>query len=76
MSTTFTYAAIPAEVVAAGAVFSGPVRQALAGFLAGYAGLTRESYAWICVSSPAGASSGTSGCSLRGVRMSSASPVT
>lgn len=45
MSTTFTHAAVPAEVVAAGPVFSGPERQALAGFLAGYTGLTREAYA-------------------------------
>jgi integrase/recombinase XerD len=45
MSTTSTSAAVSAEVVAAEPVFSGPEWQALAGFLAGYTGLTREAYA-------------------------------
>ena len=44
MSTTFA-PAVSAEVVAVEPVFSGPERQALAGFLAGYTGLTREAYA-------------------------------
>jgi hypothetical protein len=34
-----------AEIVAVEPVFSGPERLALAGFLAGYTGLTREAYA-------------------------------
>jgi integrase/recombinase XerD len=41
MSTTTTSAAL----VPAGPVFSEPERLALAGFLAGYSGLTREAYA-------------------------------
>lgn len=45
MSATLAHAAVPAEVVAVEPVFSGPERQALAGFLAGYTGLTREAYA-------------------------------
>jgi hypothetical protein len=35
--------------------FTAPERLALAGFLAGYRGLTREAYAQICASSPPGA---------------------
>src|SRR6266851_67378 len=41
MTTTTTSAAL----VPAGPVFSEPERHALAGFLAGYSGLTREAYA-------------------------------
>ena len=41
MTTTTTSAAL----VPAGPVFSGPERLALAGFLAGYSGLTGEAYA-------------------------------
>ncbi len=41
MTTTTTSAAL----VPAGPVFSEPERLALAGFLAGYSGLTREAYA-------------------------------
>lgn len=44
MSVT-SASAVSAEVVAVKPVFSGPERQALAGFLAGYTGLTREAYA-------------------------------
>jgi hypothetical protein len=32
--------------------FTNPERLALAGYLAGYRGLTREAYAWTCASSP------------------------
>ncbi|HVB41477.1 MAG TPA: site-specific integrase [Streptosporangiaceae bacterium] len=45
MTATSTSAAVSAEIVAVEPVFSGPERQALAGFLAGYTGLTREAYA-------------------------------
>ena len=45
MITMSASAAVSAEVVAVEPVFSGPERLALAGFLAGHTGLTREAYA-------------------------------
>ncbi|HUY52467.1 MAG TPA: tyrosine-type recombinase/integrase [Streptosporangiaceae bacterium] len=44
MTATSTSAVVSAEIVAVEPVFSGPERLALAGFLAGYTGLTSEAY--------------------------------
>ena len=61
MATTST----SAVVGAVDSVFTEPEQLALAGFLAGYASLTRRRMRWTCASSPAGASSITSACSRR-----------
>jgi len=42
---TTTRSAAPTAIALAGPVFTGPEQLALAGFLAGYTGLTREAYA-------------------------------
>ena len=54
-------------------VFANAERLALAGFLAGYTGLTREAYTLVCASTPAGAGSIMSACSMPAARTSSAS---
>ena len=48
--TTTTTAPVPVQPA-----FTDPERLALAGFLAGYRGLTREAYTLDCASSPPGA---------------------
>jgi hypothetical protein len=74
MSTTTSS---PSAVIAiAEPAFTNTERLALAGFLAGYAGLTREAYAWTCASSPAGTTSTSSGSSMPAGPTSSASPGT
>ena len=63
--------------------FTDAERIALAGFLAGYRGLTREAYAllcrsrhkrWICASSPPGAASAPCTCSPSAAPTSKALP--
>ena len=54
--------------------FTDTERLALAGFLAGYRGLTREAYTWTCASSPAGAGHGPFRCSRSAARISRPSP--
>jgi len=55
-------------------VFTRRERLALAGFLAGYAGLTRERMPSTCASTRTGASSAACACSRPAARTSSASP--
>jgi hypothetical protein len=55
-------------------VFTDAERVALAGFLAGYRGLTREAYALDLSSSPAGAGPGRWPCSPSAARTSKGSP--
>jgi hypothetical protein len=55
--------------------FTDAERLALAGFLAGYRGLTREAR-WTCASSPAGAGPGPCPCSRSAAATSKASPAT
>ena len=50
-----TTAARSTALVTIQLAFTDPERLALAGFLAGYRGLTREAYTWTCASSPPGA---------------------
>jgi hypothetical protein len=69
MTTTTTSAAL----VPAGPVFSEPERLALAGFLAGYSGLTREAYALDLRQFAAGAIAAGWRCSPPGAPTSSAS---
>ena len=54
---TTTTSSPSAVIAVAEPVFSNAERLALAGFLAGYTGLTREAYALACANSPSGASS-------------------
>ena len=54
--------------------FTHPERLALAGFLAGYRGLTRDAYAWTCASSPAGAAPAPWPCSPSAAQISKDSP--
>ena len=56
--------------------FTDAERVALAGFLAGYRGLTREATRSTCASSPAGAAPSPWLCSLSAVQTSRASPAT
>ena len=64
----------PSSVIAvAEPVFTNAERLALAGFLAGYTGLTREATLWTCASMPAGVSSIMSACSMPAGRTSSVS---
>jgi hypothetical protein len=62
-------------VAVAEPVFSNAEQLALAGFLAGYTGLTRRPTRWTCGSTPPGASSATCACSGPAARTSNASPV-
>jgi hypothetical protein len=74
MATTTTS---PSTVIAvAEPTFTNAERLALAGFLAGYSGLTRDAYRWTCTSTSAGASSITSTYSMPAGRTSSVSPAT
>lgn len=73
MPTTTTSS--PSVVIAlAEPAFTNAERLALAGFVAGYTGLTRDAYALDLRSTPAGASSIMSACSMPERRTSSASP--
>ena len=57
--------------------FTDPERLALAGFLAGYRGLTREApMHWTCASSPPSAAPAHWPCSLSAAATSKASPAT
>src|SRR5690242_13683423 len=58
-----TTAAPSAVLAAIQPAFTDAERVALAGFLAGYRGLTREAYAWTCASSPTGATPARWPCS-------------
>jgi hypothetical protein len=71
---TTTRSATSTAIAVAGPVLSGPEQLALAGFLAGYTGLTRQAHALDLRSTRAGASSATSACSRLAARISSASP--
>ena len=69
MTTTIASAAL----MPVAPVFTNTERLALAGFLAGYTGLTVRRTAWTCASSSAGATSTTCACSVSAVPASSAS---
>ena len=60
-------------LVPASPIFSNAERLALAGFLAGYSGLTSQRTSWVCASTPASATSTMSSCSAPGVLTSNAS---
>jgi hypothetical protein len=67
-TTTFT-----TDVAVVYPQFSDGERYALAAFLAGYRGLTRDAYAWTFASSSSGARNTTCGCSTHAGRTSSVS---
>ena len=70
MATTIPSAAL----VPVAPVFTSTERLALAGFLAGYSGLTRQAYELTCASMQTGASSTGSHCSPLGAPTSNCSP--
>jgi len=63
-----------ASLVPVQPVFAGAERLALAGYLAGYRGLTREAYTLACGSSPAGAGLALFRCSRSAAPTSRPSP--
>jgi hypothetical protein len=69
-----TTAAPSAALATIQPAFTDAERVALAGFLAGYRGLTREAYALDLASSPAGAAPARWLCSPSAARTSRASP--
>jgi Phage integrase family len=76
MATTSTSTSKSAVAAIAELVFTSQERLALAGFLAGYTGLTARPTRWTCGSTPPGATSATSARSRPAALASSASPVT
>lgn len=73
MSTTTTQSASTA-IVPVRPLFTDAERLALADYLAGYRGMTREAYALTWASSPAGARPVPCPCSPSGARTSRCSP--